>query len=108
MAIRAPDGANRVELVYMVFQMECPLEWVILRWFFQITLLQVGMNARLNKDKENYSFHAFMFNTDIFLLILTFVSYNYHCEGQNYNLSEFGRYISQSQATFRSWKSESF
>ena len=38
-----------------------------------------------------------MFHTDIFFLILTFMSYNYHFEGQNYNLSEFGRYVSQSQ-----------
>ena len=38
-----------------------------------------------------------MFCTDIFFLILTFMSYNYHFEGQNYNLSEFGRYVSQSQ-----------
>ena len=38
-----------------------------------------------------------MFCTDIFFLILTFMSYNYHFEGQNYNLSEFGGYVSQSQ-----------
>ena len=53
------------------------------------------MNARHTKEQEKYRFH--MFYTDIFFLILTFVSYNYHFEGQNYNLSEFGRYVSQSQ-----------
>ena len=31
-----------------------------------------------------------MFYTDIFFIILNFVSYNYHLEGNNYNLSEFG------------------
>ena len=53
------------------------------------------MNASHTKEQEKYRFH--MFHTDIFFLILTFMSYNYHFEGQNYNLSEFGRYVSQSQ-----------
>ena len=53
------------------------------------------MNASHTKEKEKYRFH--MFCTDIFFLILTFMSYNYHFEGQNYNLSEFGGYVSQSQ-----------
>ena len=101
MAIRAPDGAHRVELRYGVSN-GMSIRVSHFRVIFQITLCQAGMNARLTKDKEKYRFHAFMFNTNIFVLILTFVSYNYHCEGQNYNLSEFGRYISQSQATFRS------
>ena len=62
------------------------------------------MNARHTREQEKYRFH--MFYTDIFFLILNFVSYNYHFEGNNYNLSEFGhkwfRYVEQIQATFRS------
>ena len=39
------------------------------------------MNARHTKEQEKYRFH--MFYTNAFFLILTFVSYNYHFEGQN-------------------------
>ena len=46
------------------------------------------MNARHTKQQEKYRFH--MFYTNTFFLILTFVSYNYHFEGHNCNLSEFG------------------
>ena len=49
------------------------------------------MNAHHTKEQEKYGFH--MFYTNIFLLILTFVSYNYHYEGQIY-LSEFGHKLS--------------
>ena len=40
------------------------------------------MNARHTREQEKYRFH--MFYTDIFFLILNFVSYNYHFEGNNY------------------------
>ena len=57
--------------------------------FFLISLLfQAGIYARHTKEQEKYRFH--MFYTDTFFLILTFVSYNYHFEGHNCNLSEFG------------------
>ena len=32
--------------------MGCVLEWVTLGWFFQITLLQAGMNSRHTKEQE--------------------------------------------------------
>ena len=54
-----------------------------------------GRDECTSHEQEKYRFH--MFCTDIFFLILTFVSYNYHFEGQNYNLSEFGRYVSKRQ-----------
>ena len=57
--------------------------------FFLISLLfQTGIYARHTKEQEKYRFH--MFYTNTFFLILTFVSYNYHFEGHNCNLSEFG------------------
>ena len=35
------------------------IEWVILGWFFQITLLQAGIYARHTKEQETYRFHMF-------------------------------------------------
>ena len=53
----------------------CALEWVTLGWFFQITLLQAGMNACHTQEQEKY--WSYMFYVSIFQLFWTFVSYNY-------------------------------
>ena len=52
-----------------------PIEWVILGWFFQITLLQAGIYARHTKEQEKY--RSYMFYVSIFQRFWTFVLYNY-------------------------------
>ena len=51
------EQVERVE--HMNTQKGWTLEWVILGWFFQITLLQAGIYARHTKEQETYRFHMF-------------------------------------------------
>ena len=59
------------------------LEWVILGWFFQITLLQAGIYARHTKEQEKY--RSYMFYVSIFQRFWTFVLYNYTLQLQGKN-----------------------
>ena len=47
-----------------------------LQFFWIFVLFQAGMNARHTKEQEKY--RSSWFCTNIFQLILTFVSYNYY------------------------------
>ena len=59
------------------------LEWVTLGWFFQIALLQAGMNALHTKEQEKY--RSYMFYVNIFQRFWTFVLYNYTLQLQGKN-----------------------
>ena len=43
-----------------VCSLYCTLEWVTLGWFFQINLLQAGINARHTKEQEKYWSYMFI------------------------------------------------
>ena len=59
------------------------LEWVILGWFFHLTLLQAGICARHTKEQEKY--RSYMFYVSIFQRFWTFVLYNYTLQLQGEN-----------------------
>ena len=54
----------------------CPIECVTLGSFFQITLLQAGIDPRHTKEQEKY--RSYMFYVSIFQRFWTFVLYKLH------------------------------